>query len=71
MHVPPTHRDSEMQSVSAMHVVGQAPAPPQRNGEQEGVPAAPFGRIVQVPFALAPFATEQALQPPEQVELQQ
>ena len=55
-----------------MQVIGHAPAlPPHTKGTQLGMPLAPAGRYVQVPFALAPRPWAHTSQPPVQAALQQ
>ncbi len=57
--------------MSVLHVVPQlAEAPGQRYGEQLGLPTAALASSVQVPSAVAPRATVQASQAPEQALLQ-
>jgi hypothetical protein len=58
--------------VSLAQSAGQlAFAPSHTNGLQLGSPVLPLASTLQVPFTVAPLATEQASQPPAQAELQQ
>ena len=55
-----------------MQVAGQAALPSQTYGAHAGFcPALPAGRIVQVPFALAPIEAAHTSQPPAQALSQQ
>jgi hypothetical protein len=59
------------QPESLAQLAGQIGPPPQTNGWQLGRPAEPAGRLVQVPFCIAPSDPAQTSQAPEQALLQQ
>jgi hypothetical protein len=57
---------------SVVQLVGQvASVPSHTNGVHDGLPALPEPSTVQVPFAVAPSATEHASQAPPHALLQQ
>src|SRR5439155_1507747 len=67
----PLHQLPLVQSVLLAQVAGQALVPLHSYGEQLGEPVAPPARLVQVPLAEAPAATEHASHEPLQAALQQ